>query len=75
MKTEIIVRGYMVTVAWSDDDATYIATVPRLAGCVSHGDSVEETVRNISEAMDLWLEAASRHEDSIPVPDGDGVTG
>lgn len=74
MKTEIIVRGYMVMVAWSDDDATYIATVPRLAGCVSHGDTVEEAGRNIREAVNLWLASASRHGDAIPAPDGDEAT-
>lgn len=73
MKTEIIVRGYRVMVEWSDDDAAYIASVPRLPGCVSHGGTVEETGRKISEAVALWLESASRHGDAIPAPDGGEV--
>lgn len=75
MKTETIVRGYRVMVAWSDDDAAYIATVPRLPGCLSHGDSVEDACRKISEAVDLWLASASRHNDAIPAPDGGEATG
>ncbi len=69
MKIEIIERGYRVMVAWSDDDAAYIATVPTLPGCVSHGDTVEEAGRKISEAVDLWLASASRHGEAIPAPD------
>lgn len=75
MMIEIIARGYRAIIEWSDDDAGYIATVPNLPGCVSHGQTIKEAGRNIDEAVGLWMESASRHNDGIPVPDGDEVAG
>jgi predicted RNase H-like HicB family nuclease len=34
----------------------YWAEVPSLPGCVSQGETVEETTANIKEAIELWLE-------------------
>ncbi|HUY11640.1 MAG TPA: type II toxin-antitoxin system HicB family antitoxin [Candidatus Dormibacteraeota bacterium] len=41
-------------------------TVPDLPGCVSTGATLEETKRNIQEAIDLHLEGM--REDAVPVP-------
>jgi len=30
--------------------------VPSLPGCVSQGETVEESLKNIKEAIELWLE-------------------
>jgi len=60
---------YLTKIYWSDDDEAYVAEVPALAGCVSHGESYEEAARNIQEAMELWLESAKKHGDPIPEPD------
>ena len=32
------------------------AEAPSLPGCVSQGETLEETMANIKEAIDLWLE-------------------
>jgi predicted RNase H-like HicB family nuclease len=34
----------------------YWAEAPSLPGCVSQGETLEETMANIKEAIDLWLE-------------------
>ncbi|NLJ48461.1 MAG: type II toxin-antitoxin system HicB family antitoxin [Candidatus Atribacteria bacterium] len=34
----------------------YTVYVPSLPGCVSEGDSLEEALENIREAIDLYLE-------------------
>jgi predicted RNase H-like HicB family nuclease len=39
----------------SDDDG-YTVIVPVLPGCISEGDSVDEALSNISEAIELYLE-------------------
>ncbi|NER34147.1 MAG: type II toxin-antitoxin system HicB family antitoxin [Oscillatoria sp. SIO1A7] len=44
----------------------YSAYVPDLPGCVSAGDSIEETKRNIQEAIAFHLEAMI--EDGLPIP-------
>jgi len=39
-----------------DDGGGYLAVVPALPGCVSDGDSPEEALRNVQEAIASWLE-------------------
>ena len=38
------------------DEGGYTVTVPALPGCISEGDTKEEAVRNIREAILLYLE-------------------
>lgn len=39
-----------------DEDGIYVGRVPELRGCVSQGDSVEELLAHMQEAMELYLE-------------------
>ena len=38
------------------DEGGYTATVPALPGCISEGDTREEALTNIQEAVQLYLE-------------------
>jgi predicted RNase H-like HicB family nuclease len=38
------------------DEGGYTAHVPSLPGCISEGDSREDALRNIKEAIELYLE-------------------
>jgi predicted RNase H-like HicB family nuclease len=38
------------------DDGGYTVYVPALPGCISEGDTVDEAMRNIREAIELYLE-------------------
>jgi len=40
----------------SSDEGGYTIYVPSLPGCVSEGDSVEEAMVNIREAIEFYLE-------------------
>ena len=53
-----------------ENDGGYVATVPALPGCVSQGDSREEVLKNIEEAMDLYLEDVKAAGEQIPVEEG-----
>ena len=44
----------------------YTAIVPLLPGCISEGDTKEETLANIKEAIELYIE--SLRVDGEPVP-------
>ena len=44
----------------------YTVTVPSLPGCISEGDSREEALANIKEAIELYIE--SLQADGEPVP-------
>lgn len=38
------------------DEGGYTAYVPALPGCISEGDTLEEAMANIREAIELYLE-------------------
>jgi predicted RNase H-like HicB family nuclease len=41
----------------------YWAEVPPLPGCVSEGDTLKETLANIQEAADGWLEVSAEMDE------------
>jgi predicted RNase H-like HicB family nuclease len=43
------------------EDGGYTVSVPALPGCISDGDSREETIENIREAITLYLEPIENH--------------
>lgn len=49
------------------EDGFWVAECPSLPGCVSQGETREDAVRNIREAIDLYIEALT--EDNLPVPE------
>ena len=53
-----------------EDDGGYVATVPALPGCVSQGDSREEALKNIEEAIEVYLEDVKAAGEPIPAEDG-----
>ena len=61
-------REYPAVIAWSDEDKCFVARVPALLGCASHGDTVEEAAHNIMEAAEGWLETAAAEGIAIPDP-------
>ncbi|MGH7886404.1 MAG: type II toxin-antitoxin system HicB family antitoxin [Candidatus Binatia bacterium] len=58
--TVIIERG---------ESGGYHAFCPALRGCHSQGDSYEETVQNITEAVQLYIESLKAHSESVPSED------
>ena len=42
-----------------DEEGGFWAEVPALKGCYSEGDSYEETLANIREAAEGWLQVAA----------------
>lgn len=61
---------YGINIYWSDEDQVYIAEVPDLPGCITHGDSHESALANATEAIQLWVETATEFGDPIPTPKG-----
>ena len=56
------------------DEFGYFAYVPSLEGCVSQGNSFEEAVTNIKEAIELYIESiqtpeaiAFKHSAIVPI--------
>ncbi len=51
------------------EEGGYSAFVPKLPGCVSEGETYDETIANIKEAIELYLETLNDLHDSIIVDD------
>jgi predicted RNase H-like HicB family nuclease len=49
-----------------EPDGGYVATVPALPGCVSQGDTREEVLANIRDAIELYLEECRATGDEPP---------
>lgn len=62
---------YEVIIYWSTEDGAFVAEVPELPGCMAHGDTQETALRNVNQAMDLWLSTAKEFGDPIPEPKGE----
>ena len=44
-----------IKVVIHSEDGGYWAEVPSMPGCFSQGDTREEIIENIKEAIELWL--------------------
>jgi predicted RNase H-like HicB family nuclease len=51
-----------------DEDGVYCASCPALPGCFSNGDTYDDAVANMREAMALHIEVLTEHGDPVPVP-------
>ena len=61
-------QQYSINIQWSDRDQAYIANVPELSGCKTHGDTYKEALNNILEVIELWIAAAEEAGETIPQP-------
>ena len=49
-----------------DEDGVFVAEVPALPGCISQGNTRKEALRNIQEAITVYLESLKAHNEPIP---------
>ena len=48
------------------EEGGYFASCPALEGCVSQGQTYEETVENIKEAISAYIESLKKDNEPIP---------
>lgn len=53
------------------EEGGYTAIIPSLPGCISEGDTKEEALKNIKEALELYLEPVE--DDRIFAPNAETV--
>ncbi len=61
---------YEIVIYWSNEDQAFLAEAPELPGCMAHGNSYEEALRNVRDAMAFWLDVAREQGEPIPAPKG-----
>jgi len=61
---------YEIIIYWSNEDDAFIAEVPELPGCMAHGKTPEEALKNANDAIRLWIDTAKEFGDPVPEPKG-----
>ena len=59
---------YNINVYWSDEDDCWIADVPDLRPCSAHGDTPEQAIAHVRDAIEGWLAVARDRGFAIPKP-------
>lgn len=62
-----------VLIRRDDESDCWVADCLSLPGCISDGDTIDEALTNIQEAIAGWQEAAIASGIEIPVDDGTAV--
>ncbi len=62
---------YEIIIYWSREDQVFVADVPELPGCMAHGETQEAALKNVKDAIQLWINTAKEFGDPIPEPKGD----
>jgi predicted RNase H-like HicB family nuclease len=51
-----------------EDGGSFLATIPELEGCLSDGETPEEALVHVRDAIEQWLHEAERLGRPIPAP-------
>ena len=62
------VLEYQVNIAFDPRDKIYVARVPELENCHTHGSTPEEALTHAQEAIELWIETAQKRRKPVPEP-------
>lgn len=66
---------YSVFIQYDPIDKIFVASVPELPGCMAHGETKEEALKEIEVVKDMWIESALEDGEKIPEPSlFDGVS-
>jgi len=64
------VKEYNYTIIFEkEEDGGYHAFCPSLPGCHTQGDTYEEAVENIKDAVKLYIESIKANGEEIPAED------
>jgi predicted RNase H-like HicB family nuclease len=58
----------MVSLVYDPEYKGYVADVPELPGCMSQGKTIEGALKNVKEAIALYLETAPRRKRATTRP-------
>lgn len=52
----------------TEDGGGFVAAVPDLPGCMSDGETLEEALLNVQDAISAWILAANDLNHKVPQP-------
>ena len=71
MEEDRVPRSYKVVIE-PDEDGVFVATVPSVPGVAEQGESVEEALENLKEALAFHLESMEMEGEELPPSDAPG---
>jgi antitoxin HicB len=68
---------YMFTIRrlHQDEGSGYLAEVSDLNGCMADGETPEEALSNLEDAIESWIKTAKELNKPIPLPSVDSYSG
>ena len=49
---------YEIIIYWSTVDNVFIAEIPELKGCLAHGESADDALKEVSVVANKWITIA-----------------
>ncbi|MEW6572578.1 MAG: type II toxin-antitoxin system HicB family antitoxin [Bacillota bacterium] len=59
-------QKFMAIMEWDEEGKGYVVTVPSLPGCFTQGDTKEEALERVKEAIQGYLETLK--QEGLPLP-------
>jgi predicted RNase H-like HicB family nuclease len=59
---------YSMIIRWDSRSNIFVVSVPELLGCMTHGKTYEEAVKQGKDAIESWVMAALANNEALPSP-------
>jgi antitoxin HicB len=57
---------YHVRLRWEPEDKVYTIWVPSLPGCVTFGNTIEDALEMVRDAIEIYVETLISHGEEVP---------
>jgi predicted RNase H-like HicB family nuclease len=74
MRREFMPKQKYIIVIEQDEDGIYVGSVPALKGCHSQGETLDELLENMKEAIEAHLEYLKMNQDEVPIERFKGIS-
>lgn len=58
---------YTVVLEWDDEGKGWVVHVPALPGCLTQGETVDDALSNVREAIELHVDGLRADGEPVPV--------
>lgn len=62
-------RHHYTVILEREEEGGYHAFCPTLKGCHTQGDTLEEALANVREAIEAYIESLRKHGETVPLED------
>ena len=67
---QLMEAKYEIIIFWSDEDKSFVAEVPELAGCMADGKTYHDALTNAQQVIQEWIATATELGRPVPQPKG-----